>query len=124
VANGKRVSTLLMLFVVLVGAPSKIFTRAVTADQGPPLQPLSFAEGKVCSGAVGGRFRDSVNVPDSYRISDCEVLAKKLVLSVARNSRGYVYELGCLTAKGYEWGDKPGDPPASNSCHWREQEGH
>jgi hypothetical protein len=79
---------------------------------------LSFGAGKVCSGAIGGTFRDTVNVPDTYKMSDCEALARKMVLTVARHSRNFTYSVGCLTANGYSWSENPEQKPNPNSCNW------
>ena len=83
-----------------------------------PPAPLSFSAGKVCSAAVGGLFRDTVNVPDTYKIADCEALAKKLALSVAWRSYRFTYSVGCLTANGYTWTESAGKPPEPNPCNW------
>jgi hypothetical protein len=100
------------LVLVLISICS---TVAQTASSSPP---LSFSSGKVCSAAVGGVFRDTVNVPDTYKIADCETLARKLALSVARRSRNFTYSVGCLTATGYVWSETPGQPPEPNPCNW------
>lgn len=108
-----------IMVMISVAVLSQTTTGEGAASQASASVPmLTFSKGKVCSGAVGGRFRDSVNVPDDYRVRDCERLAKKLVLTVARTSKGFTYNLGCLTDHGYTWGENDGHPPSSNPCGW------
>ena len=109
--------TLLVSFLTM--ASSTAIPSSMPPSQRSNLtQELSFRAGKVCSGAIGGSFRDTVNVPDSYKISDCEALARKMVLTVARHSRNFTYSVGCLTANGYSWSDNPGVAPSPNPCNW------
>ena len=110
---GLTLAAMCLIFASLA-APSDV------APKEPAESPsaLSFSAGKVCSGAIGGTFRDTVNVPDTYKISDCEALAKKMVLSVARHSRNFTYTAGCLTANGYSWSEDPGKAPSPNPCNW------
>jgi len=117
----ERIIVVGMMAMVSVALLSQATNGEGAAPQVAASVPmLSFSKGKVCSGAVGGRFRDSVNVPDNYRVRDCERLAKKLVLTVARTSKGFTYNLGCLTDHGYTWGENDGRAPSSNPCGWSE----
>jgi hypothetical protein len=106
------------LAVLLVSISSTTAQTEAGPRAATPPAPLSFSAGKVCSAAVGGVFRDTVNVPDTYKIADCEALAKKLALSVARRSYRFTYGVGCLTANGYTWSETPGQPPDPNPCNW------
>lgn len=112
----------IVLGVGLVVLLLSIFSTAAQTEAAPstarPPAPVSFSSGKVCSAAVGGMFRDTVNVPDTYKIADCEALAKKLALSVARRSYRFTYNVGCLTANGYTWSESPGQSPEPNPCKW------
>jgi hypothetical protein len=107
---------------VLAALPASLSSltarTAARPDAAETRASLTFSAGKVCSGAIGGTFRDTVNVPDSYKISDCEALAKKLALTVARHSKNFTYAVGCLTADGYSWSETPGQPPNPNPCSW------
>ncbi len=114
----RRIVFALALAASLISLLSTTARTAGGAESVAPPATLSFATGKVCSGAVGGTFRDTVNVPDGYKISDCEELAKKLALTVARHSKPFTYNVGCLTPNGYTWSDTPGRPPESNPCKW------
>lgn len=106
------------LVLVLISICSTVAQTGAGSNAASSSPLLSFSSGKVCSAAVGGVFRDTVNVPDTYKIADCETLARKLALSVARRSRNFTYSVGCLTATGYAWSETPGQPPEPNPCNW------
>lgn len=110
--------TLLVLFLIFTSSTAIPSSVAANSQAVSSTHEISFSAGKVCSGAIGGTFRDTVNVPDTYKVSDCEALVKKMVLTVARHSRNFTYSVGCLTANGYSWSDDPGQAPTPNSCKW------
>jgi hypothetical protein len=113
-----RIAVGVGLVVLLVSLLSMTAQTGARPNVATAPAPLSFSAGKVCSAAVGGVFRDTVNVPDTYKISDCETLARKLALSVARRSYRFTYNVGCLTANGYTWSETPGQLPEPNPCQW------
>jgi hypothetical protein len=110
--------TLVVLFLTIASSTAIPSSDPINQQAANSTQEISFRAGKVCSGAIGGTFRDTVNVPDTYKMSDCEALAKKMVLTVARHSKNFTYSVGCLTANGYSWSDEPGQAPSPNSCNW------
>jgi hypothetical protein len=65
---------------------------------------------KLCSGVLGGQFRDTITVPDAWKAGTCQAFA----YSVGTTA----YQLGCANTNSFSWGAIDGGTPNDNSCNW------
>lgn len=64
---------------------------------------------KLCSGFIGGNWRDTIEVSDGWSISTC--------LSWTQSIGALQSQLGCLSDTGFSWGALNGGIPSPN-CGW------
>ncbi len=76
--------------------------------------------------SVSNSWADSINVPDTWTITNCRDWAKQFVAAHPSGSLGWKYSITCLTDSGYTRnmssggvpGDNGGSAPASPGCGW------
>ena len=70
---------------------------------------------KLCSAVVGGNWRDTLPVPNTWTWRDCESYAEAVGATQ--------FQLGCVFSRGapkFSFGDAEGFPPERN-CGWDEE---
>lgn len=67
---------------------------------------------KLCSAvhAMSFNWRDTIIVPDDWRVATCQNFANSL--------GGSHYQLGCANPGSFSWGNNEGSLPPENQCHW------
>ncbi|WP_152621151.1 hypothetical protein [Bradyrhizobium japonicum] len=106
------------IIVALIGVFGSIGVAWITAtrtasEQIKPVVAASIGPQssgqKLCSAWVKNTYRDSMIVPQQWKIDTC----KKFMVAISAN----LFQVGCVYEDRIAWGDEGGGVPADN-CGW------
>ena|SRR5690349_24294287 len=100
-------------------AVALLFASACVTQDGEPQGPQTGQTAqaltgfhKLCSAVVSDKFRDTIEVDDTWSASTCFWWANSVTVGTG------TFQLGCLFTNSFSWGAPGGGAPSPSNCGW------